>query len=263
MRNSIIVFLLSFSFLCPAQNLTALPEVHAKAISYLNASSDTVSFTYNLRLLYAHILSKYNFRNKINLNQLNFIPKTPEDIDASVFYTPLIDINYGGSNADLIKKYESSLDYDHFILWGLYPNQLPWDSVCQALWNEILLPGCNVRRTAHAALGYYLAKDALNKSFKEKLEKDIPAIVKNLLISIPIERPETDNGLEGILALILFEKQSEIRSRWISDIIDKQLQDGGWAWDGKANNNSHPHPTVLALWVLSEVKSRSLSIIEK
>ena len=61
----------------------------------------------------------------------------------------------------------------------------------------------------------------------------------------------TDIWIEAVAMLYYANEPGRVRAEWIAAVLDAQREDGGWP-NHPRSTASHPHPTALALWVLSE-----------
>jgi len=84
-----------------------------------------------------------------------------------------------------------------------------------------------------------------------KLERLRSATIPRVEALVDTARIPDDLRIEAIATLYYVGARDRVRQAWIREVLRTQRDDGGWSLT-ENREESHPHPTFLALWVLLE-----------
>jgi hypothetical protein len=106
---------------------------------------------------------------------------------------------------------------------------------------------------------YLSAKFALDNGYRDsvQLKRRFQVWLPNLVSLIETENVATDVGIECIAMMFISGNRQYVKESWIAQILSVQMPDGGWRKIAIEGNNSKPHTTILALWVLLEYANPS------
>lgn len=151
-----------------------------------------------------------------------------------------------------IEQYRASIPLNrlqYIMLAGMYCDQVPLtDDFSQKVKQQTDLDGYFL---THAALSIHFTK-CLKCPISDELksiENQQIQLLKQLIETTDIQ----DLKYETIAILKLMRPHTQIKQEWVKEILDLQLEDGGWARVSQLKT-SNDHTTLLALWVLLESK---------
>lgn len=244
-----MVMLLAF---LPNIDGQSIQKKTTQALFFLQNTEQPV--VYNLRLLTIWLSKKYKFEKKIKADFLfSFQIIDTTDYLVVNFYNRLIHKENQQNNDSLNRAFITLDGLDKLLLWATNTPTLPFDTACQKIAKQNI--NTNIRQTAHVALAFHWAQNYMDspaRVFFAMYKNDLAQALQNALEK---EYGVNDNWLEGLIGLICINRRDLISKTAIKLILNAQNADGGWAWDRLQSTISHPHPTVLAIWILADYEA--------
>jgi hypothetical protein len=146
-------------------------------------------------------------------------------------------------------------DMSKLMIWSIYADQIPLTTQFSELMYKFSVDSSNerCRTVCHMGLALKWLSDLDRLKDVKSLSQIKISMEKNLIENIEAATPQSDDGMEGILALMLLDKASLIKPEWIRAVAMSIRDDGGWSWDlrDKHNQFSNDHSTLLGIWVLT------------
>ena len=204
----------------------------------------------------AHLQNEYGQKFSFDANAIlkSYKPNNPEE-EAQVPYFKRL-MRPSSPIAKPSKKDIDALDdMSKLMIWSIYADQVPITAQFSELMYRFSVDSTNARCRTVCHLG--MALKWLTDLDRQKNVKGIAEIKTNmekaLVANIEAATPASDDGMEGILALIFLDKASMVKPEWIKAIALAIRDDGGWSWDmrDKHNQFSNDHTTALGIWVLT------------
>ncbi len=237
------------------------------AIQYINSrileeniayqdDSNSKSLTYSNRLIYNYLQIEYPnyFRNDTFNVLTNYKPYYDDDTSIFPLFNRWI---YKNMVVDTIRVYtylSNYKDISQAMCWGLYAdfsdNYISEINITLEKYaSSEEYSDFTMRQVAHCALVLFWAKQ-INMDAKisrySVLKGKYMMLARTYLQNNPIW---TDTGMEAMLTLFLLEFPYHLKNKWLKELINHQMPDGGWKYD-LYSENTHQHPSVLALWIL-------------
>lgn len=204
----------------------------------------------------AHLQNEYavKFSFDANASLKSYKPNSPEEEVQVPYFKRLI--KPSSPIAKPTKKDIDALDdMSKLMIWAIYADKIPTTVQFTDLLYRYSLDSTNARCRTVCHMG--MALKWLSDLDKLKNIATIAVVKTNmekaLIANIEAVTPASDDGMEGILALIFLDKAALIKPEWIRSIAVNIRSDGGWSWDmrDKHNQFSNDHTSALGIWVLS------------
>jgi hypothetical protein len=257
MRKKVLsVIILLVSLCTSAQDSTAIVANAAiqKSIVYFQQHKEFLS-AFNIIGL-THIQNQYGTDFSFDLNELlrHYKPNGKEEEEQLPYFKRLMVPPMPVKNPR--KEEINKLDpISKLMVWAIYADKIPvtnefWDSVSKFA-ADTTENKCRMDCHMSFAMKWLTDLGAIKKP--EKAEKIKESIIRNMPAKIEAVRPFTDDGLEGVLALMLNDRYDLVKKEWILQIAKNIRDDGGWSWDPADRHNqfSNDHTSALGLWVLT------------
>lgn len=254
--RKIIALLFTYHLCCHAQENVCEYKFHTsnvqkKLIHYFRNFNYQNHKSLNERLLLVHLDSRYSLYLSLPKNFLNLKITYGEDSLVGKYYYRLIHRKYKFNVKELKQDYEKTRGIEHLLLWGIYPDFLPFDEEClNTLHQPLGYDSYSLRMICHLALAYHWAKSfaqldsSTQKIWTERFHQWQENIQKGLLY----EKGYTDTGIEALLAYVFMDKFQEIPLRSLEEFLFYDRVEEGYPWDTQ-NKESNHHASLVALWL--------------
>ena len=204
----------------------------------------------------AHLQNEYDVKFSFDPNTIlkNYKPNSPEEEAQVPYFKRLLKPSLPIAKPNR-KDIDALDDMSKLMIWSIYADKIPTTTQFSDLMYKFSLDSTNARCRTVCHMG--MAVKWLSDLDKLKNIKSIAEIKTNmgkaLVANIDAATPASDDGMEGILALIFLDKVALIKPEWIKSIAVNIRADGGWSWDirDKHNQFSNDHTSALGIWVLT------------
>ncbi|GIV35095.1 MAG: hypothetical protein KatS3mg031_2630 [Chitinophagales bacterium] len=224
-----------------------------KAIAYFEGQNTGIREPDVVILLY---LLKEHFGVQMYLPDLELMRKLKPELSTFniMLYNRYFDDrkvpSLGDSMAlEYIRKNNHTIDGMNF--WSMYCNRYPLADTVLLQLKRHVYRGHYYMTHAAMQLSNMLRLGCLQET--PEVEKLKALMVKELLFEITTDLTDVSNDLryESVAMLYYLGADTAVTREHIQWIVDTQMPDGGWNAYPRTKN-SHPHPSVLALWALLE-----------
>ena len=204
----------------------------------------------------SHLQNEYDVKFTFDANAAlkNYKANGPEEAAQMPYFKRLTKPASPVANAKKKDIYALD-DMSKLMIWSIYADQIPLTAQFSELMYKFSVDSSNerCRTVCHMALGLKWLSDLDKLKALKSLPEIRLSMEKKLIESIEAATPATDDGMEGILALMLLDKASLIKPEWIKAVALSVRDDGGWSWDlrDKHNQFSNDHSSLLGVWVLT------------
>ncbi len=256
---SVVLFLVIFTFFACKKDASVLDVNIERGIKYVeNRGGD---FEASTGLFFNFLSKKFPLENIPPIKKIYNSPDEFNKHPSTKLYQRLAH-PHSISEED-IEQYRGGIpinDLQYIMLAGMYCDEIPLkQDFLQKIKTQTELDGYFL---THAALSIHFAKCLkcpLPNEF-ESIEKQQIKLLEKLIETTDIQ----DLKYEAIAILKLMNPSATIKQEWIDEVLDMQLEDGGWARVKKLKT-SNDHTTFLALWALLESKypdAKSVCMVE-
>lgn len=219
---------------------------------YLNA--DTVD--YNLYLLLNYLQTNKEIKD-FSFDATKQSPRYNDNIVPFNFFNSIIGAPNLFATDSLFKTYASTKEIEHLMLWGANSKLLTLDENAKTFLSVNSNDSANIRTLCHIAISIRWAKGKMSGSDKKFIERFKKKYIKILICQLDKMKEVNDDFTEGLVGLICLGAKHKIKPVWITMLKKAQNTDGGWCWGGKDELQSHPHTTILAYWIVTDLMQKT------
>lgn len=220
-----------------------------QAIAYLNESKNTIDL--NNALIINYISKKHQLTDLLWLDVESIHPLNDDEKHSLQEFSHQLKLKTLRNNKMIDSVYSHSNDIEHLLIWGLNSDILPFDSLCDQTIKKYKETTSNIRNQMHVVLAFEFSNSEQHWKKFEHLKSIYKNNFKNYIQNNSLV---DDTWLEAALGYSLLLKNKRIPKTWINNIISAQQSNGGWKWNPNLDSESHPHSSLLALWILLDNK---------